>query len=426
MSRTARPRGTSRALGALSSSALVSAVASSLTLVLLARILGVQQLGALAVAQALAALGFAVLDLRVEDALMYKVPRLKHQRRGGAALDVARRAVRLDLMAAGAAAVLLLALSSIVPLPSGVTAMAAALAVLQQAARAGLGTATALHLLTDGAGPFAVVTGAASVVALPVTVGAAYFYGAEGFLLADSALGLLTVAVLQRRGLRRIRSAYPATADTVTAPERRAFRRFAIVSSFSGTWGAVVDSGPVLLLGLTASAEAAGLWRVALAPSRLVSTASSPFVALAQPRLADDLAAGRPNDALKFMRQWVLRTFIATCLLVAIAAVTFPALIPGLYGDNYTQAALPAVLLLAAAGARAVTGWSKVLPVALGRPGIRTTALIVEASALCVAAALIPSLLALAAAFLVVNVALSIGWGWLAHRIVRSAPARRS
>lgn len=133
-----------------------------------------------------------------------------------------------------------------------------------------------------------------------------------------------------------------------------------------------------IILGRFQGAGAVGLISVAMAPVTAADISSSPIRMAIFPAQAE--LAGR-GDVETLRRSVHLYTMAGLGLGIvgAIAGwLLLPVLIPAVYSDAFTEAVVPAQILLVAAVATLATGWSKKLPAAVGRPGLRTIVSLLE------------------------------------------------
>ena len=126
-------------------------------------------------------------------------------------------------------------------------------------------------------------------------------------------------------------------------------------------------------LGALASPAAAGVYNVALLPVTVVLNLLVPVRFLLLPEQAR-LAANGDFPALRK----TVRGFTGIALALAIPAAVagwflLPVLLPALFSSEFASAVHPAqILLLAAVFQLAIGSWSKLLPVAICKPRLRS------------------------------------------------------
>jgi O-antigen/teichoic acid export membrane protein len=137
------------------------------------------------------------------------------------------------------------------------------------------------------------------------------------------------------------------------------------------------------------------------------------------------LAAAGDRDAVRRLTAQATRAVLPVAVLAVVVSV--PAMRPALgavYGKQYEPAAVLAILLMVASALRVLVIWSKVLPVAIGRPGLRVGSVAAESITVMAGAYLIPRLLpqvdvaSLRLGWVIVAVAtgLLVFWAWMSRR----------
>jgi O-antigen/teichoic acid export membrane protein len=122
-------------------------------------------------------------------------------------------------------------------------------------------------------------------------------------------------------------------------------------------------------------------------------------------------------------------TLLATPLMLVVVPVLFwlmPDLIRLVFGERYLDATDAARLILIAAGIQLAIGWTKSLPVAIGRPNLRLVTHGIETAVLLplvVVLALEWGATGAAAATLVATVVFALAWAVVFARIRRLAAA---
>jgi O-antigen/teichoic acid export membrane protein len=139
--------------------------------------------------------------------------------------------------------------------------------------------------------------------------------------------------------------------------------------TFQSTEKAVVP----ILLGALAGPAAAGVFNVALLPITVALTALIPVRLMLLPEQAK-LAAQGDVPALRKTVRGFTRIGFAIAIPGAIAGwFLLPVLIPALFSSRFDSAVEPArIMLVAAVFQFAIGSWSKILPVAIGRPRLRS------------------------------------------------------
>jgi len=264
-------------------------------------------------------------------------------------------------------------------------------------------------LVSMGARLIAIVIGAPRGVTATVA----------GLVVAQTISTLAICAV----GLAAFRR-FPAAEPAALGEHRREIVRFVAQSSV-GT-GLVSLRGWIapLLLGIVSDVRQVGLFRAAQAPQQGFAALSSPVRLILLTEQTRDWERGRSEQVFAGVRRYSL----GAAALMAIAVPVFWALMPTLVrvvlGSNFEDATNAARVILLAAAVQLVYGWTKSLPVTIGRPGLRIVAHAVEV------AVLVPLLVVFgerwgatgaAGAVLVSTIAFALVWTLLVLRL-RSHP----
>jgi O-antigen/teichoic acid export membrane protein len=211
-----------------------------------------------------------------------------------------------------------------------------------------------------------------------VVVAAIADTGALGMLtglVAGSAVGAGVQAVLAWRAGRNAWAGASEGRAPVPAGE---VVRFAIHSSVTTTLIALRFAAVSVLLGRSLGPAAVGIFAVAMFPVTLAEVASSPLRLLMIPEQATLAARGRPDVVWNGIVAYAKGSALVGLPAAALGWLVLPRLLPFLYGSSFDAAIRPARILLVAALAGLVVAWSKALPAALGRPGVRTTMSLLE------------------------------------------------
>jgi O-antigen/teichoic acid export membrane protein len=247
---------------------------------------------------------------------------------------------------------------------------------------------------------------------------------AEAVLWAYVASAAIGGAVMVFFAVREARRAWGRPSFDHAGSGTRQLVRFGIHSSITTSVGAATDSLVPLLVGSMQGPSAAALFSVAKLPLTVASLATAPVRAVFLPEQAR-LAARDDVEALRRSVTAYSKAGAALSLCgVAAGWFMLPWLIRSLYGSNYVDAATPARILLIAATIWVTLGWTKILPVAIGRPELRTRTLGVV-SILILGGTIVlggtPTAAATAVSFAYCTYA--VLWVWLFHRLLpKGAP----
>ncbi|MFD8531172.1 lipopolysaccharide biosynthesis protein [Streptosporangium canum] len=390
------------------------AVLSMVSLAVLIRLAGTEQSGQVIFAQALSGVWFLLLDPRLEDAAQRFVP-IEQQRSGqGSALFT--RLLRWDVAigaAAGCLGLLAVLAAWLLGLAGSGLALMLALAAVSGGAAASTGAAGAAFALADRLRDLGIVRLRCAVLSSALSLGGLLAGGPAAYLAGQAVGAVVTAVVLGRLSLRAVLTHVGPAVTRVRLPA--GLVAFTAKASAGTSVAAASESGVLALAGVLGDPALVIILKIASAPSRLYTTLISPVASMLYPRLAQAAASGDRG----LIRRDVVR---ATLLLAAVGTVALTVAAPitddvlGLvYGAQYTGAGGTAVLLLGVACVKGSMSWSKVLPLALGRPGWRLTYLAAEG-------ALLLGLLSAACwtATGAVQISLAFGWGSLALAVAGS------
>jgi O-antigen/teichoic acid export membrane protein len=413
---------------------VVTAVTSFVGVVVLARVLDSDEFGRVVFAQAALSLTFTILDPRFDESIVRYVPMV--QSRGGPRTGtwLYERAVLLDVgvgYVLTAVAVALIALGAI-PLGGSADETFFLLATVWFGGMSALGSAAAGYQITDGLQRYGAIQSAVAFTTTALGLVGLAIGGATGFMALSAATAAVTTLVACGLAARRVRA-------TFGPPEPAAFEDlpgitgFAVKSSLSSSALIGTDRLPLTIIGVLGQPDTLAALRVAQSPARLTAMAFSPLPSVLYPVLTRDAVEGRPEAIRRRIVRWTAGVvpLVAAALVVAWFAVPF--LVELLFGSEYEDAGTAAWFLTAAALLRGLVAWSKVLPLALGKPGVRLIVASLDVVLIGAAtwiAAESGGLDAIGAAQLGVAAVVVVAWAavgaWLTGRQERSRTARRS
>lgn len=396
----------------------LTAVASLVSMAVLAHATSVPELGRVAFAQALAAVVLLVVDVRFEDAVQRFYPILLRDEGVNAAGEFFWRMCRWDVVLGLVIVVVALATHALGWIPTGdvwdpgyvaIALVTAGLGTVGGTLNSGYAVTSRLTDLGRRLSALAVLSGALSAVA-------AVTLGGTGYLLAHLLMAVITVGVClvglpiawQRPGRGR--------------PLPGGLPGFLVKSSASSSLALGTDAGVLAIAGLTGSSTFVAYAKVAQAPGRVVSSLFSPIAVQAYPLLSGYSAVG-DHDASRRLTARVSRVIALAVLALLVPTVLLIEPLLGLvYGSDYQVAALAAFLFMAGSCCRAVVAWAKVLPLATGHPGLRLIIVGAESAVMVVAAAVcatasdeIRGLVALAGIYAATGGILASFWLWLSQ-----------
>jgi O-antigen/teichoic acid export membrane protein len=281
-------------------------------------------------------------------------------------------------------------------------------------ASAATGTAATGFALTGQLRRLGIIRLAAAAITFPLTSTLTIVSGPVGYLwgLIVGNLGLMVILVVLAS--RQVQGMFGPPAKSCPMP--KGLMGFAVKSSAATSVALGTDVGILALAGLLGSPSLVTLIKIASAPGRLLLTLASPVAAQMYPRFATAAATG---NLFETRRETIRVTAgLAGVGLIAITAgyVGMGTALRLVYGTAYGFLAPTAVLFIVAAGLRATVVWSKVLPLALGRPGVRLALTAAESVALALAL-----VVAIRQANRSVDTVLGFAWGSVAVAVVVAA-----
>ena len=126
-----------------------------------------------------------------------------------------------------------------------------------------------------------------------------------------------------------------------------------------------------VLLGVVAGTTQVGYYRVAQAPQSGFSAASAPVRLVLLTEQTRDWEHGREQTVLRGVRRYSLGAAAVAAVAVPVFLLAMPWLVRVVFGSEYLPAVDAARIVLVAAAIQLVLGWSKSLPVTIGRPRLR-------------------------------------------------------
>ena len=336
-----------------------------------ARILGLHDFGRFATVMAVVGLAQTLLDLTVEESLTKFGFRYVAAEDWGKLRRLFRRALEIKLAGGALATLVLLALApfadtlfgtdglaapmaagAAIPLlasPENVSASALLLRGRYDLRGALLSVSMGIRLIAILVGAQAGVTAALGALAL-------------GQLVATAIVGTAGAVALRRFPRAEVR---PLGAD------RREIVSFVVQSCIATGVISLRSALTPVLLGLVAGTTQVGYFRVALAPQSGFSAASAPVRLVLLTEQTRDWEYGREQTVLRGLRSYTLGAAVVAAVALPVFLLAMPWLVRVVFGSDYLPAVDAARIVLVAAAIQLVLGWSKSLPVTVGRPQLR-------------------------------------------------------
>jgi len=349
----------------------VAVVFGILGTVVAARVLGLEDFGVFVTA--LAAVGFfqVLLDLTVEEPLTKFGFRYAVAEEWGKLRRLFVRALQLKFAGGVLAALALVMLAPVADSLFGADGLATPILVgsllpLVQATENVGSTALLLRGRYDLRGAYQAFAMAlrltAIVIAAPLGVTETVAAMVVAQAIATAAVSLVGLAAFRR---------FPSAPAQPLGEDRREVVSFVLQSS-AGTGVISLRTALVpLVLGIVAGPIQVGLFRIAQTPQTGLAAASSPARLVL---LTDQTRAwerGRREGVLAGIRTYTLVATGLMAVAVPVLLLTMPWLVEGVFGAEYSGAVDAARIVLVAAAIQFALGWSKSLPVTIGRPRLR-------------------------------------------------------
>ena len=183
-----------------------------------------------------------------------------------------------------------------------------------------------------------------------------------GQLIATASIGVFGWIAFHR---------FPSGAATPLGELRRGIVSF-IAKSSIGTGVLSLRSGlaPLLLAGVTSTTQV-GIFKIAQSPQSGFQALSAPARMVLLTEQTREWEGGRQAAVLRQVRRYSASAAVLSLIAVPPLYWAMPHLISLIYGSRYVDATGAARIFLLTAAVQLVVGWTKSLPVTLGRPQLR-------------------------------------------------------
>ncbi len=349
----------------------VAVACGFLGMVVAARVLGLDEFGVFATALAVVGFFQVLLDLTVEESLTKYGFRYVAGRDWGRLRRLFRQALLLKVVG-GALATVLIALFA----PFAEEAfdnegldqalLAAALLPLVQSAENVGATALLLHSRYDLRGVYQ----AGSAVLRLLAIVAFAHVGVVEVLLAIVVAQLISTIVVSVIGVAALRR-FPSADSRELGEDAPEIRSFVVQSSLATGVISLRTTLVPIVLGVVSGTTQVALFRIAQAPQTGLAAASSPARLMLMTEQTRDWERGERAGILAGIRSY--SKWAGGLMLVAVPGflVAMPWLVRIVFGSEYDGAVAAARIILLAAAVNFLMGWTKSLPVTIGRPRLR-------------------------------------------------------
>jgi O-antigen/teichoic acid export membrane protein len=336
-----------------------------------ARVLGLEEFGVFATA--LFAVGFfqSLVDLTVEESLTKYGFRYVANEDWGRLRRLFRKMLQLKIFGGALAAAILVVLAPVADTLFGADGvgsalLAAALLPLVQSAENIGSTALLLHSRYDLRGAYQ--AGSASLRLAAIAIAAPL--GVTEVLAAIVVAQAISTAVITVAGVAALRR-FPSASARPLGEDVPGIRSFVLQSSIATGVISLRTTLVSVILGIVASPTQVGLFRIAQTPLTGLTAASSPARLVLITEQTRDWERGRHVRVLAGVRKYTLGAGALMVVAVPVFFFAMPWLIEVVFGEEYLGSVDAARIVLLAAAIQFAIGWTKTLPVTIGRPRLR-------------------------------------------------------
>jgi O-antigen/teichoic acid export membrane protein len=248
----------------------------------------------------------------------------------------------------------------------GAALLAAALLPLVQSAENVGATTLLLHSRYDLRGAYQACSGVLRLVA--IAVGAQY--GVTEALAAMVVAQLVSTIAISFVGVAALRR-FPHAPSRELGDDVPGIRTFVFQSSLATGVISLRTTLVPVILGVVAGPTQVGLFRIAQTPQTGLAAASSPARLVLLTEQTRDWEGGRHVSVLDGIRKYTLGAGALMVVAVPVFFLAMPWLVETVFGREYAGAVDAARIVLLAAAIQFAIGWTKSLPVTIGRPQLR-------------------------------------------------------
>jgi O-antigen/teichoic acid export membrane protein len=336
-----------------------------------ARVLGLDEFGVFTTALAVVGFFQILLDLTVEESLTKYGFRYVAAEDWGRLRRLFRQALLLKVAGGALATLLILVFAPFADELFGSDGLeqallAAALLPLVQSSENVGATALLLHSRYDLRAVYQLGSSALRLLAIVIAAPHGVTAALVAIVVAQVA-STLAVSVVGVSALRR----FPSAPMRELGQDVHEIRSFVVQSSVAtGVISARTTLVPVVL-GVVAGTNQVALFRIAQTPQTGLAAVSSPARLMLMTEQTRDWERGERTGILDGIRSY--SKWAGGIMLVAVPVFFFamPWLVEGVFGKQYAGAVTAARIILFAGALQFLMGWTKSLPVTIGRPRLR-------------------------------------------------------
>jgi O-antigen/teichoic acid export membrane protein len=244
--------------------------------------------------------------------------------------------------------------------------LAAALLPLVQSSENVAATALLLHSRYDLRGVYQAGSSGLRLLAIVIAAPMGVTETLIAIVIAQGA-STVVISIVGVVALRR----FPAAPARELGEDVRGIRSFVIQSSIATGVISLRTTLVPLVLGIVSGPTQVGLFRIAQTPQTGLAAASSPARLVLMTEQTRDWEKGERSRVLAGIRAY--SKWAGALMLIAVPAflIAMPWLVDLVFGAQYDDAVTAARVILVAAAVHFTLGWTKSLPVTIGRPRLR-------------------------------------------------------
>jgi len=336
-----------------------------------ARVLGREEFGVFATALVVVGFFQILLDLTVEESLTKYGFRYVAGQDWGRLRRLFRQALLLKVVGGALATIFVVALAPFSDELFGSDGveealLAAALLPFVQSSENVASTVLLLHSRYALRGVYQAGSAALRLLAIVI---AAPLGVTEALVAIVVAQGIATVAI-SLVGLVALRR-FPAALARELGEDVPGIRSFVVESSIATGVISLRTTLVPLVLGIVSGTTQVGFFRIAQTPQTGFAAASSPARLVLMTEQTRDWERGERTRILSGIQRYT--RWAGGLMLVAVPAffLAMPWLVDLVFGSEYDDAVTAARIVLLAAAIHFAIGWTKTLPVTIGRPRLR-------------------------------------------------------
>ena len=336
-----------------------------------ARVLGADGFGVFATAVVVVGFFQILLDLTVEESLTKYGFRYVAGQDWGRLRRLFRQALLLKVAGGALATIFIVALAPFSDELFGSDGveqalLAAALLPFVQSSENVASTVLLLHSRYDLRGVYQAGSSALRLVAIVIAAPLGVTEALVAIVVAQ-AIATVAISLVGLVALRR----FPAAPARELGEDVPGIRSFVIESSIATGVISLRTTLVPVVLGVASGTTQVGLFRIAQTPQTGFAAASSPARLVLMTEQTRDWERGERTRILSGIRRYTRWAIAVMLVAVPVFFVAMPWLVDLVFGAEYDDAVTAARIVLVAAAIHFAIGWTKTLPVTIGRPRLR-------------------------------------------------------